>query len=94
MEGEDLEEAKLINYVQVKKDYSTEPYVTSTLKRGQMSLCAQLRGGTSPSAIELGSYKDIVEEQSLCIFCDLGVVEDEFYCPVYNDLRGVLFERI
>ncbi len=46
----------------------------------------------------MGRYKGIPEEQHLCVFCDLGVVEDEiqfvFHCPSYNSLRSVLFKRI
>ncbi len=37
-------------------------------------------------------------KKRLCVFCDLGVAEDEFHlvfhCPFYFDLRSILFERI
>ena len=34
----------------------------------------------------------------MCVLCDLGVVEDEFHfvfhCPLYNNLRNSLFEKM
>ena len=47
--------AKLRNYIQFKEDYITEPYVAFNLKRGQRSLCAQLRSGALPLAVEEGT---------------------------------------
>ena len=89
---------KLRNYVHFKEDYITEPYVAFNLKRGQRSLCAQLRSGALPLAVEVGRYTGIPEEQRLCVLCDLGVVEDEihfvFHCPLYNDVRKYLFEKM
>ena len=89
---------KLRNYVQIKEGFHTELYITFNLRRGQRSLCAQLRSGTLPLAIEVGRYKGIPEEQRLCVLCDLNVVEDEyhflFHCPVYCELRNCLFEKI
>ncbi len=87
---------KLRNYIQIKGNFCTEPYITLNLKRGHWSQCAQLRSGTLPLAIE-GRYKGIPREQRICVLCDLGVVEDEFHfpfhCPVYSDLRNHLFEK-
>lgn len=81
---------KLRNYIQIKDDYY--------LQRRQRSLCAQLRTGSLPLAIEVGRYKGIPEEERLCVFCDLGVVKDEFHfifhCPLYSDLRNCLYEKI
>ena len=91
---------KLRNYIQIKDNDYTEPYIKLNLQRRQRSLCAQLRAGTLALAIEVGRYKGIPEEQRLeqRVFCDLGVVENEFYfvfhCPLYNDLRNCLFEKI
>ena len=86
------------NYVQFKENYSTEPYVSFNLKRGQRSLCAQLRAGVLPLAVEVGRYSGTPEEQRVCALCDLGVVEDEyhfvFYCPLYHKPRVKLFEKI
>ena len=46
--------------------------------RWTSSAIPQLRTGTLPLAIEVGRYKGIPEEKRLCVFCDLGVVEDEW----------------
>lgn len=89
---------KLRNYVQIKEEYFTEPYVAFNLEKGQRSLCAQLRAGVLPLAVEVGRYKAIPEELRLCTLCNLGVVEDEFHfvfhCPLYDSLRSVLFEKM
>ncbi len=45
---------KLKNYIEIKDDYRIEPYVKLNLQRGQRFLCAQLRTGTSPLAVEVG----------------------------------------
>ena len=91
-----LSKPKLRNYILFKSDYVTEPYVTLKLSRRQRSLCAQLRAGTLPLAIEVGRFKGIPEERRLCEFCDLHVVEDEFhfilYCPLFDELRNCLFK--
>lgn len=68
-EGGYLEEnkAKLRNYVQIRNDYSTESYVSFHVKKGQRSLWAQLRAGVLPLVIQVGEYKDIPQEQWLCV---------------------------
>ena len=57
-----------------------------------------MRSGALPLAVEVGRYTGIPEEQRLCVVCDLGVVEDEFHfmfhCPLYNNLRLSLFEKM
>lgn len=97
-ELEVLKKPKLRIYVQFKVCFSTEPYVNCNMKRRQRSLCAQLRAGVLPLEVEVGRYKGVPEEDRLCAVCDLSLVEDEFhfmfYCPLYNDLRNVLFEKI
>lgn len=55
--------AKLRNYVQIRNEYSTKSYVSFHVKKGQRFLCAQLRAGVLPMAIQVGEYKDIPEEQ-------------------------------
>lgn len=51
-----------------------------------------------PLQVEVGRYKGLPEEHRVCALCDLGIVEDEldfvFYCPLYNDLRCVLFDKV
>ena len=68
------------------------------LNKGQRSLCAQLRTGTLPLAIETGRFNATPEEERLCLLCELGEIENEvhflFYCPTYEDLRDVLFTKM
>ena len=54
---------KLRNYIQMKDDYYTEPYIKLNLQRRQRSLYAQLRTGTIPLAIEVGRYKGTPGEE-------------------------------
>ena len=93
-----LTKPKLRNYIQIKDEFITENYVTSNLKRRQRSLCAQLRSGTLPLAVEVGRFRGTPVEERLCLLCDLGIVEDElhfvFHCPLYGELRNILFEKI
>ena len=75
-----------------------ESYATCFLSRSQRSLCAQLRCGILPLAIEVGRFTAVLEEKRLCSLCDLQDIENEyhfmFYCPLYDDLRVPLFEAM
>ena len=57
---------KLRIYVQIKEECFTEPFVAYNLEKGQRSLCAQLRAGVLPLAVEVGRYKAIPEELQPC----------------------------
>ena len=61
-------------------------------------MCAQLRTGILPLAIEVGRFSAVPEENRLCNVCDLNDVENEFhfrfYCSLYDDLRVPLFEAM
>ena len=89
---------KLRTYVQIKDSFCPESYVTCFLSRSQRSLCAQLRCGILPLAIEVGRFTAVAEENRLCSLCDLQDIENEyhfmFYCPLYDDLRVSLFEAM
>lgn len=89
---------KLRTYILLKDCFSVEQYVSCHLKRGQRSLCAQLRAGVLPLELEVGRYKGVPEDKRLCKVCDLSLIEDEFhfmfYCPLYVNLRTVLFAKI
>ncbi len=58
----------------------------------------QLRSGRLPLALEAGGFNDTAEEDRLCLLCDLGEIEDEFHflfcCPVYDDLREIIFTKM
>lgn len=60
-----------------------------------MSVCAQLRSTPFPLTLETGRFNIVPEEERLCALCDLGEIESEvhfvFSCPLYDDLRHVLF---
>ena len=89
---------KLRTYSLIKHIYHPEHYVTLNLSRAQRSICAQLRCGILPLALETGRFYSIPEEDRKCHLCDLGEVENEmhflFYCPLYHNLRHVLFCKI
>ena len=89
---------KLRHYILFKYNFGTEPYVHLNLKRRQRSLCAQLRFGVLPLAIEVGRFKGTPDELRLCEFCDFNLVEDELhfilYCPLYDDLRKCMFKTV
>ncbi len=88
-----LKTYRLLKYV-----YSPEPYVTLPLDRSRRSLCAQLRTGILPLAIEIGRFYSVPEEERLRSVCDLNVVEDElhflFYCPLGDEARQILFQKM
>ena len=52
---------------------------------------AQLRTGILPLNLEVGRFKNILEDERLCELCELNEVENEshflLYCPLYDELR-------
>ena len=89
---------KLRTYCLIKDTYSVEPYVKYNLSRRQRSLCAQIRSGTLPLALETGRFNSIPEEERNCLFCELGEIENElhflFYCPKYDGIREVFINKM
>lgn len=89
---------KLRTYCQLKNVYGPEPYMTLPLDRSKRSLCAQLRAGILPLAIEVGRFNSVPEEGRLCTLCNLNVIEDElhfvFHCPLYDEARQLLFQKM
>ncbi len=85
-------------YCVIKNSYSDESYVKYNLTRRQRSLCAQLRSGTLPIALETGRFNATPEEDRVCLLCDLGGIENEiyflFHCPIYDGIRSVLFSKM
>ncbi len=53
------------------RTYTVENYVKQNIPEIQRSLCAQLRSGTLPLAVETGRFSGVPEEQRLCLLCDL-----------------------
>ncbi len=68
------------------------------LNKGRRSLCAHLRLSTQLLALESGWFNDTPEEDRLCLLSDVGEIENEvhflFCCPVYDDLREILFTKM
>ncbi len=62
---------KLRIYSLIKFAYEPEHYVTLNLSRAQRSVCAQLRCGILPLAIETGRYHSVPEENRMCLLCDI-----------------------
>lgn len=93
--GEVQHKPKLRTYRLIKDNYGPEHCVTLNLSRAQQSICAQLRCGILPLALETGRFHSIPEEDRKCCMCDLGEIKNEFhflfYCPLYNDYRQRLF---
>ena len=89
---------KLRTYCLIKNTYNVEPYVEYNLNKRQRSLCAQIRSGTLPLALETGRFNATPEEQRYCLFCELGEIENEvhflFYCPKYDDMREILVTKM
>ena len=60
-------------------------------------LLPKFRASAHKLAIETGRYNIIPENDRLCIYCNMGAVENEFHfllaCPKYRDLRLKCFRR-
>ena len=89
---------KLRTYCLIKDQYQAEAYVNYNLNKRQRSLCAQLRTGTLPLALETGRFSNTPEEGRICLLCKLSEVENEvhflFYCDLYDDLRVIFMQKI
>ncbi len=53
--------------------------VKANLNRSQRSLCAKLKCGVLPLAIETGRYNDTPEEKLVRRVCDIGLIESEYH---------------
>ena len=64
-----------------------------------MSLVAKLRRtGILPLNLEVGRFKNMLEDERVCELCELNEVENEshfrLYCPLYDELRNPLFTEM
>lgn len=59
---------------------------------------AQLRTGILPLNLEVGRFKNILEDERLRELCELNEVESEshflLYCPLYDELRTPIFTEM
>lgn len=80
-----------------KGELVCERYIMYNLPKNKRLLCAQVRSGILPLCIETGQYCGEMEEERLCIYCDLEEIENEthfiLYFPFYHDIRLLLFQK-
>lgn len=88
---------KLRVYKLFKSDYIAEQYCKIVLPPRHRSAFCKFRLGVAPIRIETGRYEGLPEESRICSFCDINTIENELhvilYCPIYNDIRQVLFAK-
>ncbi len=71
-----------------------EHCVKALLSRGERSAMAKFRMGVAPIKLEKGRYTRTHEDEILCVLCQLNEIESEHVlirCPLYCDIRNVLF---
>ena len=59
---------------------------------------AQLRTGILPLNLEVGRFKNILEDERLCALCELNNIENEshfiLYCLLFDELRTLIFTEM
>ena len=87
---------KLRTYRLFKREYWTEPYVEEVINRQHRSTLAKFRCGVAPLKIETGRYEQIPHDQKFRLNF-ANKVEGELHvlteCPLYDDLRHVLYQK-
>lgn len=90
---------KLKTYRQYKFDLKPSAYVKNVRYRDQRQILSNFRSGCLKLEIELGRFAKpaVPLENRMCKYCNFNCVENEkhflLYCPVYSDLRNLLFLR-
>ena len=68
------------------------------MNRKYRSAIAKLRSGILPLEIEVGRWKGLDLEQSLCKFCDTQAVKDEYHfvfeCSLYHEERSIYTDKL
>ena len=92
---------KLRTYATFKTDWGYESYLSIIEDGRKRNLLTKLRIGVCPLRIESGRFeggKYLPSDLRLCLCCNSQHVEDEFHfimeCPVYENLRSILFQDI
>ena len=89
---------KLRTYIEIKKSFYVENYITLNLDRSHRSILAQLRCGTLPLHIETGRFSNTKVEDRLCNFCSEEAVESEyhflFHCSHYSHERTQFYQTL
>ncbi len=74
---------KLRTYIKFKIVFEVEPYVLSFMSRQSRSYLPQLRNGILPLQLEVGRWINKTAEESFCLICNNGTVEDEEHLPFH-----------
>jgi hypothetical protein len=86
---------KLRTYCKIKKELKFEPYLLFHHRAGIPEL-AKIRGGSNRLRIEQGRYENEKASERICRLCENGI-EDEchfmLHCPIYDDLRDVMWTK-
>ncbi len=89
---------KLRTYTLYKKSFIIEDYVKYCLNRRKRSLTTQIRIGILPLHIEIGRFRNVKVEESVCQVCNSGDVENELHfvciCNSYTTLRNMMYDKI
>lgn len=80
----------------LQKTTSGEPSEKQNFTESHRSVCAQLRSGTLPIAIETGRFNGLPEEEQLCLLCNLDESDNSPHDVLllfiqYDDLLAILF---
>ncbi|XP_071151601.1 uncharacterized protein [Mytilus edulis] len=88
---------KLRTYKLFKHDYCTEPYLKYKMTLKFRSSFAKFRCGVAPLRIETGRYERKEIHERTRFYCN-DSIEDELHvllkCPLYEDLRHILFYEV
>ena len=88
---------KLRTYCTLKSTFCSEKYVYNILPKSHRSALAQFRSGTAPIRLETGRYEGLPVEERICFVCK-NCVESELHvlieCPLYNEIRSLLFSKL
>ena len=82
---------KSILYKQLVERVCLQYYLQKYIPKHNPILLIRLRLSTHSLAIETGRHRNTEKSNGLCIYCNLNIVEDEYYmlleCPTYNNIR-------
>ena len=78
-------------------NWSSQKYVSIIMPKFHRSSYAKFRMGVAPLRLETGRYEHLTENRRVCFNCPNEVESEEHVimdCPVYSDLRSILFAKI
>ena len=88
---------KLLTYNLLKNEFIVEKYITCVTNNRQRIALTRLRCFAHKLAIEEGRFRNIDRTHRICNTCNMGYIENEYYClricPFYRDLRISILPR-